>query len=110
MVAPATEITSARVRLAEEEATLVPELMSERRDADWMTIGRSKSGLPFEAENLVTELLRAVVSLEILEMAATMDAPSARTVVARNATGKRVARRMIDLSLDVFSTCIEYFG
>ena len=94
-VALATVRVSSTVRLALELAVFVPSLMSERRVVDWIRIGMSLRGSP-SARKLVMEEFRAVVALEMVDSALSMDAPSARTLVLRAARGRRIVeKRMV---------------
>lgn len=62
------------------------------------TYNRSRTGL---SGNVATVVLSASVALEMFWMAATIDAPSARTWVARRAKGRRIVevRMVVDETL-----------
>ena len=74
------------MRFAEEDAVRVPELIVERRVVAWVRMGRAPRRSP---DQLATVSLRARVSLVIEEIAARMEAPSARMVVMSGKRGKR---------------------
>ena len=91
-------MVSANVRLAEASATFVPELMSERRVLEAERSGMTSRRPSGPAGKLATVLLSATVALEILAIAARMEAPSASTVVAKSPSGMR--RRSILVGVD----------
>lgn len=95
-VADAIWMVSPKVRLADDEATLVPDLMSSRSAVLSIRRGMTSASPASPLEKSATVLLSLVVEVEILLMAARMEAPSARTVVARRVSG-RIWRRIFDV-------------
>lgn len=87
---------SLTVRFADEDAILLPELMSSRREVLSIRRGMTSASPARPLEKVDTVVLSLVVEVEILLMAARMEAPSARTVVARRASG-RMWRRILML-------------
>ena len=87
-VAPAMETASVVVRLAELDATLVAWLMSLRSVVDALRRGSTSVRPARPGWKALTVWFRATVEFWTWERAARMEAPSARTVVARKRKGK----------------------